>query len=44
MEAHPTRRDRKPSQVALFATCVADLTVPGPAAAAVELLEACGCR
>ncbi|CAN5117050.1 (Fe-S)-binding protein [soil metagenome] len=32
----------RPARVALFPTCVADLATPGPAAAAVELLEACG--
>ncbi len=34
--------DVMPQRVALFATCVADYAAPGPAAAAVELLEACG--
>lgn len=31
---------RLPARVELFATCVADLAAPGPAAAAVEILEA----
>lgn len=33
-----------PRRVALFVSCVADLAVPGPARAAVEILEAMGCR
>lgn len=36
--------DPRPGTVALFPTCVADLASPGPAAATVELLEACGMR
>ncbi len=30
--------------MALFASCIADLAAPGPARAAVEVLEAMGCR
>ncbi|MQA83114.1 MAG: Fe-S oxidoreductase [Streptosporangiales bacterium] len=33
-----------PRRVALFVSCVADLAAPGPARAAVEILESLGCR
>ncbi len=35
---------RRPTTVALFATCVADFASPGPARAAVEVLERLGVR
>lgn len=33
-----------PRRVALFVSCIADLAAPGPARAAVEILESLGCQ
>lgn len=50
MTASPTRTPAPgepttpPRTVALFASCIADLASPGPARAAVQVLEAMGCE